>query len=98
MITTDPYNAAVSYLIDIYGCQEKNSESFDKRLRQASNIKNRKEIEATKTDKDIVRILPRLTEFKSRTDNAIYLLLGQYYYGSAPKQELHDIMLDLGKI
>jgi hypothetical protein len=91
------YNIAVKYLIDKYKdqCLRKHTPSFQERLAKSVNRKETRYILDNITESDWVYILPKNLVTDDVTDQAIFLLLGQYYYGIAAKKDLEVILSQL---
>lgn len=92
----DFYNIAVKYLINKYGKKIVDyTESYREKLRKANTVKERTEIRNNISDKDIV-ITFNDVPIENTDDINIVLLLNQYYYGKAVKQELEDKLVSMG--
>lgn len=89
------YNIAYNYLKEKYGYNRVYLlENARKKIRFV-NKKQREEIIKTFTDRDYHISLNEVTE---EDDKYIQLLMGQYYYGQAAKNELRAKLINLGVI
>jgi len=86
----DTYNTAYNYLKNKYGVQVKGfTNKFESKLRMLPS-KQQKEAIKNATDKDKDLILNPVTD---QEDKIIEILLNQFYYGQAPKNELKQILI-----
>ena len=94
------WNEAVKYLGDKYGTRKSYTVKFAKRVALCTSRAKRKELEAQATDRDIIKAMPNMNDAKGLTldDAEVYMLLGQYNYGIAPKKELYNKLVSLNVI
>jgi hypothetical protein len=102
MITTDranaSYNIAVKYLQDKYGKRRcGHTEAFSKKMRQAKNKKELKEVMDSETDDDFIIVYNPIPD-DNRDDIEIQLLLSQFYYGYKVRFELYNKLCIMGVI
>jgi hypothetical protein len=87
------YNIAFNYLGNKYGfTRVELIPSVREKLRRARNKKEEKEIESKITEEDYPHRINHDNIPEIGSDRTIYLLLTQYYYGSAPKKELEVLL------
>jgi hypothetical protein len=95
------YNTAIKYLQTKYPpTYQRYTQGFQSKLGMARNAKERKEIEASVTENDIIRFTVDLTKVEGvdHDDLELYLLLGQYNYGVQPKKELEAKLIRMNLV